>query len=115
MIYGKRFSLLDRYERLNSIWGMGLIRDIVNHETSMMIPEYAVTGNRFYQLNGNIDRLQTGIDRGAKVFITGEKDIISEAAKMDREDILGVDQIDTGRSFNQVTSDRRRKDTNHSC
>ena len=114
-IYGKKFSMLDKYEKLNSIWGMGLIRDIVSHESSMMIPEYGVTGNRWYQLNGNIYNLQGSIDRGAKVWITGQKDVISEMTKMDREDILGVNQSDLGRSFLQNMETRRRKAANESC
>ena len=114
-IYGKRFSMLDKYEKLNTVFGMGLIRDIVSHESTMMIPEYGVTGNKFYQLNGNMEGLQRAVDKGAKIFITGEKDVISQMTKIDREDILGVNQSEQGRSFMQNVEQRHRKERNETC
>lgn len=76
VLTGKYWSRLDEYERLHTVFGSGLLRDIINNEKMLQLPHSAVTAyskyGRDFALEG-FNSMQRAIDMEADIFISSRE------------------------------------------
>ena len=76
VLTGKYWSRLDEYERLHTVFGSGLLRDIINNEKMLQLPHSAVTAyskyGRDFALEG-FNSMQRAIDMESDIFISSRE------------------------------------------
>jgi hypothetical protein len=76
VLTGKYWSRLDEYERLHTVFGSGLLRDIINNEKMLQLPHSAVTAyskfGKDLALDG-INSFNKAIDMEAEIFISSRE------------------------------------------